>query len=112
MRAAVALLMVPAMAAAQDLRQNTATFHADARLVEVNVVVHEKNRPVASLTRDDFVLTDRGTDRAIAVFLKTVSPAAADASHSALPENTFSNREHAAADSPNGVTIILLDGMN
>ena len=85
--------MVPAMGAAQDLRQDTATFHADARLVEVNVVVHEKNRPVASLTRDDFVLTDRGTDRAIAVFSKVVSAADMGAlSWRAAGEHVFQSR--------------------
>lgn len=100
----------------QGAAQTTPTFHAETRLEQVNVVVHEKNRPVANLTKDDFLLTDRGTPRSIAVFsVATAANLAAPTPAKPLPTNTFSNLlPHVASngEAHNGVTIILLDGMN
>src|ERR1700691_534635 len=91
------------------MAQQTPTFHADTRLVEVNVVVHKESRPVADLLQKDFSLSDRGTPREVAVF--SVSSAAREkTAASPLPANTFSNRPQAesAQHSSNGATIILL----
>ena len=38
------------------------------RLVEVEVVVRDKNGPVTGLTRDDFTLLDQGKAQQIAIF--------------------------------------------
>ena len=45
------------------------TFRADTRLVEVNVIVHDKSgQPVAGLTRGDFTLLEDGKEQPIDVF--------------------------------------------
>ncbi len=90
--------------------QEPPAFHSDTRLVQFNVVVHDKNGPVASLTKDDFVLTDKGKTREISVF--SVESGRERPASPALPGNTFSNRPHAGSASPGGVTIILLDRLN
>jgi hypothetical protein len=41
------------------------------RLVEVNVIVRDKNGPVAGLTKDDFTLFDRKKQQKIATFAVT-----------------------------------------
>jgi len=105
-RLATLLAMVWSAGASQD----PPVFQADTRLVQINVVVHDKNGPVAKLTKGDFVLTDKGQTREISVFAAESSrerPAGAP-----LPANTFSNRPHAGAGSLGGVTIILLDRLN
>jgi VWFA-related protein len=86
------------------------TFRTATRLVQINVIVHDKNGPVSNLTKEDFVLTDRGKPQTIGVFSVDSRDAARDAQP--LPENTFSNRRHNGTSSPNGVTIVLLDRLN
>lgn len=83
-------------------------FHANTRLVEINVIVRDKNGAVADLTAGDFQLTDRGKPRTIAVFSKNV--AAAMPAAAPLPRNTFSNRMRIG--SAPSVTIVLLDRLN
>jgi hypothetical protein len=48
-------------------------FEANTRLIQINVIVRDKNGPVANLTKDDFIVADRGKPRSIAVFSKNVS---------------------------------------
>jgi VWFA-related protein len=81
------------------------TFHTATHLVQINVVVHDRNGPVANLTRDDFLLTDRGKPRAVDVFSVTSTR---EAAAPALPSNTFSN----FIATPPSVTVILLDRLN
>ena len=46
-----------------------ATIRVNARLVEVNVIVHDRNdRPVADLQKEDFKIFDRGKPQNIAYF--------------------------------------------
>ncbi len=85
------------------------TFHTSAQLVEINVVVHDKNGPVANLTQDDFSLTDRGKPRTISFFSQVDARQAASAP---LPANTFSNRPQNSESSTGSVTIVLLDALN
>jgi VWFA-related protein len=81
------------------------------RLVEVSVIVHDKNVAVANLTKSDFFLTDRGRARTIDVFAikNTPNPAA---SGDPLPAGTFSNRRNGPGAVPPNVVIVLLDGRN
>ena len=76
-----------------------ATFRSDTQLVQINVVVHDKNGPVPNLTKEDFVLTDAGKPRAIAVF-SVVSARQPPGHAPALAENIFSNRRHGADATP------------
>ena len=87
------------------------TFHSETRLVQINVVVRDKNGPVSNLTKDDFRLTDGGKPRKISVF-SVVPSTVLSTSAPALAENTFSNRMHGKEPAPPSVTIILLDPLN
>jgi VWFA-related protein len=95
---------------AQNPSDRNTVLHASTRLVQVNVIVHDKNAPIANLTKDDFILTDRGRPRTIDVFSveSTATPAK---SAGPPPLNTFSNRP-APGSAPPNVVIVLLDGRN
>ncbi|HVA18052.1 MAG TPA: VWA domain-containing protein, partial [Candidatus Dormibacteraeota bacterium] len=56
---AFALVLVPLVVASQDSPQ-IPRIHVATRLVEVGVIVRDKNGPVADLTKDDFTVLDRG----------------------------------------------------
>jgi VWFA-related protein len=95
----------------QPIRVNT-------RLVEVDVVVRNKDGPVPGLTRQDFTLLDRGKPQEIAVFAFK----AKNDGHGAavqLPAGVVSNRiaepsesADAAGAAPVGATVILVDRLN
>jgi VWFA-related protein len=97
-------------ASAQNSPQSPA-ISVSTRLVQVGVIVRDKNGPVADLTMDDFVVLDRGKPQKISVF-------AVESSHSApqpaqpLPQNTFSDLPEFGASTPRSVTIVLIDNLN
>ncbi len=62
----IGLALLPIMLAVQG--SDDPVIRTSTRLVQVNVVVHGKNGPVADLTKSDFVLTDRGRRQTISVF--------------------------------------------
>jgi len=106
------LLVFSAIAAATQIPSDLSTvLRTSTRLVQVNVIVHDKNAPVANLTKDDFILTDRGRPRAIDVF-SVESTASSAGSADPLPPNTFSNRQAGAGSALPNVVIVLLDGRN
>jgi VWFA-related protein len=82
-------------------------FHAATRLVQLNVIVRDKNGPVANLAKSDVILTDRGTPSTISVFSVESALGRARGAQP-LPPNAFSNRQGAS----NSVTIVLLDSLN
>src|SRR5258707_2720986 len=84
-------LRLPAVSLiAQD--QNQPTIRVTTRLVQVNVVVHDKKgEPIADLKKEDFTIIDKGKEQKVAVFAvdsidtpRKVWPK--------LPPNIFSNR--------------------
>jgi VWFA-related protein len=92
--------------------QEPPAIRVTTRLVQVNVIVHDKKgEPVSDLTKDDFVLFDHGKQQKISVFTmdsrkpltKPVQP---------LPSNIFSNRLARKSETPTSVTAILIDGLN
>jgi VWFA-related protein len=85
------------------------TFRTSSRLVEINVIVRDRNGPVANLTKDDFTITDRGKPQTIRVFSQSSARTAANVLP--LPAGTFSNRPQNSS-SPGSVTIVLLDALN
>lgn len=101
-----AVLAIAVVGAASGV-QDGPKFSAGTHLVQINVIVHDKN--AQKLGRDDFVLTDKGRPQKIAVF--SMSAEAHDAPDLQLPPDTFSNRL-AAASNPASVTIVLLDRLN
>lgn len=106
------LALTAIAAAAKSPPQPDEIIRTSVRLVQVNVVVHDRSGPVANLTKADFTLTDRGKPRPIDLFSVETAGIAERTSHEPLPANTFSNRQGAAdAASPN-VTVVLLDALN
>jgi VWFA-related protein len=104
-----------ALAFGAGASQDPPAFHSETRLVQINVVVHDKTGPVANLTKDDFVLTDKGKPRTISIFAvhkPAAAPAASAEAPPAAPVDTFSNRALRGADAPPSVTVILLDRLN
>jgi VWFA-related protein len=85
-------------------------------LVQFGVIVRDKHGPVTNLTKDDFVVLERGKPRPINVFAaeSSASPAPPAAAESAplLPPNTFSDHPQSAASQTRSVTIVLLDNLN
>jgi VWFA-related protein len=93
------------------------TFHSGTRLVEIEVVVRDKNGPVKGLTREDFTLLDAGKHQQIAVFNSENAARGAEippigAADSPLSKGSFSNRTDRAGHPIRGATVLLLDQLN
>src|SRR5579875_2789010 len=99
--------LVPVTAAAF---QNGPSFHSSTRLVQINVVVRDRNGPVANLSKDDFSVTDDGKLRNVQVF-SISSATSAPQTASALPPATFSNAANSGVVAKS-VTVVLLDALN
>jgi VWFA-related protein len=81
------------------------------RLVQIGVIVREKNGTIPDLTKDDFTIFDRGKRRDISVFTPE-SVAMPHQPTQALPRNTFSDLPGVQTSPPRSVTIVLLDNLN
>src|SRR5713226_7239352 len=105
-----ACLLLPALILiAQD--QNQPTIRVTTRLVQVNVVVHDKKgEPLSDLKKEDFTILDRGKEQKVAVFAVDSIDAPPKA-WPTLPPNIFSNRVQ-RVDTPTSTTVILFDGLN
>jgi VWFA-related protein len=97
-------------ASAQNSPQPS-TISVSTRLVQVGVIARDKNGPVADLTKDDFVVLDRGKPQKISVFSVESSQSASQRSQP-LPQNTFSDLPQYGGAAPRSVTIVLLDNLN
>jgi len=106
----IVLALLPILASAQGTGENP-VIRTSTRLVQVNVVVHDKNGPVRDLTKTDFVLTDRGRPQTISVF-SVESMRELPRKEQPLPPNTFSNRQSGRPNAANSVTVVLLDRLN
>jgi VWFA-related protein len=98
---------IAALLGAQDqvIRVNT-------RLVEVDVVVRNKNGPVADLTKDDFTVFDQGKPQKISSFTVVSSLKAHQQPTVPLRPGEVSNRVNSQGQEPTGTTAILLDALN
>ena len=116
-KALLVLVLLPTALASQSPPQ-APTIHVATHLVQIGVIVKDNDGPVTGLTKDDFVLLDRGKPQKIDVFsveLGQVTAPASDAPSQLippLPSNTFTDRPRYAADRPRSVTIVLLDNLN
>src|SRR6516225_2963028 len=101
-----ALFLFAALAAGQE-----PLFRTGARLVTVDVAVHNNQGPIRGLTKDDFTLQDKGKAQTISVFAVTdaASPAA---KQDALPPGVVSNRINSGGESFQSATVILFDRLN
>ena len=96
----------------------TAVLRTTTRLVQLNVIVQNKNgQVVRGLNKDDFVLLDNGKPQNIALFSNETmeghsSNSTELASAAALPPDVFGNRVHHHEEVPGSVTVILFDALN
>ena len=96
------------------------TFRASTKLIQVNVIVHDKKGDlVTGLTKDHFTLFDQGAAQRIVFFSDQCSskqpdqPAAVAAKQAASgAASVFSNRPKEAAAMAGSVTAILFDSLN
>lgn len=97
-----------AFALAQSPEQGV--IRVGTRLVQINVIVHDKNGPVADLKKEDFTLLDKGKPRDIAVFHMDTRLSDEEKFRKAvkLPPNFFSNTMSDASNT----SIVLFDGLN
>jgi len=86
-------------------------IRVNTRLIQVNVLVHDKNGAVADLAKEDFTVFDRGKQQRIAAFNVYKTPSASIPTKG-LPAGTFSNRLEARPDIPRSVTVLLFDTVN
>ena len=108
---AFALVLVPLVVASQDSPQ-IPRIHVATRLVEVGVIVRDKNGPVADLTKDDFTVLDRGKPQKISIFSADAAASTQQPPQQPLPQNTFSDLPQYGATAPRSVTVVLLDNLN
>ena len=107
-RAVGLTFLLPAILAAQS-----GTIRVNTRLVQVDVVVRDKNGPVADLTPADFTIYDNGKPQQIAVFSVSAPKDFTPADNPpALPPGVVSNRENFAGEPPASSTVVLFDLMN
>ncbi len=110
-----AIVLFPFLFAAAALGQSrqppAPTFRSDTRLVQVTVVVHDKQgKPVTGLTAGDFHLFEEGKEQPIQLFSVETDRIAPRPAAAPLSASTFSNRFEGRA--PASVTVILLDRLN
>ena len=95
-------------------------IRVSTRLVQIGVIVRDKNGPVTNLKQGDFTVLDRGKPQKISMFSVESAPARnpsatapmqAASNPVSLPPNTFSDLPQYAAP-PRSVTIVLLDNLN
>jgi VWFA-related protein len=107
----VAWLLVPLALASQNPPQSP-QIRVSTRLVQIGVIVRDKNGPIADLRKEDFTVLDRGKPQTISIFSTNAALAAQQPPERPLPPNTFSDLPHYGAVVPRSVTIVLLDNLN
>jgi VWFA-related protein len=93
-------------------RNPAPAIHVTTRLVQIGVIVRDKNGPVANLTQEDFAVFDRGKPQKISFFSLESGEHTAQPAAEPLPQNTFSDLPQYAAGTVGSITIVLLDNLN
>ncbi|MFI5095564.1 MAG: VWA domain-containing protein [Candidatus Acidiferrum sp.] len=106
----LAFLLFPSSLVSQSQPQ-TPKIHISTQLVQIGIIVRDKNGPVANLTKDDFSVFDRGKAQKISVFSVESSESAPQLAQP-LPPNSFSDLPRYGTNKPRSVTIVLLDNLN
>ncbi len=110
MRVALIAVLAANAAAFQKPDPQTPTFQTGTRLVEVEVVVRNRNGPVTNLTKDDFTVLDQGKPRRIDVF--HAGPSEPNEQAVPVPAGAVSNRGSSNANARDGYTAVLFDQLN
>ncbi len=93
-------------------KQEPAKLRVTTRLVQINVIVHDKQgHPVSDLTRDDFVIKEEGVEQPIQLFSMETNQAL-KSKQPPLAANTYSNRHERRGETPTSVSAVLLDTLN
>jgi len=108
--AALILGFVPLLRPAGNFQ--TPQIKVSTRLVEFGVIARDKDGPASDMTKDDFVVLDRGKPQQISVFTLESASNAVPQLAKMLPPNTFSDLPQYGAGKPRSITIVLLDNLN
>jgi len=95
----------------QMVAQETPVVRVNTRLVEVDVVVHNKGEAVVDLKQDDFTVLDNGKPQKVASF-NIISSRTNTGKSIPLPPGTVSNRLSSGSGEPAGTTVVLYDMLN
>jgi VWFA-related protein len=112
--AGLAVVLIPSDLASQSAPQSP-PIHVSTHLVQIGIIVRDKNGAVANLTKEDFAVFDRGKPQTISVFTAESAepaPQPAPIQPQPLPPNTFSDLPQVNAPAVRSVTIVLLDNLN
>ncbi|MGC0772996.1 MAG: VWA domain-containing protein [Candidatus Acidiferrum sp.] len=114
---ALHVIALSAIAVSAQTAVQSPPIHVTTHLVQIGLIVRDKNGPVASLTKDDFVVLDRGKPQKISVFSlesakSTPQQAPSRPMPQFLPPNTFSDLPQANVPAVRSITIVLLDNLN
>jgi VWFA-related protein len=108
----LALGVTSAVLAAQTSTEEPVLLRSITKLVQFNVVVHDRDgRPADNLSAADFTVLENGRPQKIAFFSVERLGGAAYTGVK-LPENVFSNKFGDRVGVPGSVTAILLDSLN
>src|SRR5436189_2930557 len=106
-----ALLMVAALLALGGQEQ-TPTFRASTRVVELTVTALDKRgAPVTDLRLEDFTVQDNGKSRPVS-FLEYDGAPSVDADPLPLPPGVFTNRVEFTPGPARNITAFVLDELN
>jgi VWFA-related protein len=92
-------------------QQDTPTFSAGTKLVQVDVVARSKDGPAAGLTKEDFRLLDNGKPQKISFFSVRSNRASGSVS-APVPAGAVSNRTERDDDGSPHATVLLIDQKN
>ena len=110
--AGLAFLLMPCDLPSQTPPQPP-PIHVSTHLVQIGIIVRDKNGAVPDLTKDDFAVFDRGKPQTISVFTaESAESTTQPVPPQPLPANTFSDFPQFNAPDVRSVTIVLLDNLN
>jgi VWFA-related protein len=104
----LALLLAPPLLRAQN-PSGIPPYQVSTHLVQFGVIARNKDGLAGNLTKNDFVVLDRGKPQTLSLFQ---AESADRAPAPALPPNTFSDESRYNGEAPRTVTLILLDNLN
>lgn len=107
------LLGLVSLLSAQTKDEAPLVLRSTTRLVQISVVVHDKKgQPVGDLTKDDFIITEKGKPQAISYFTVESSRKLNSTPPDKLGAGWYTNQLSQRDNAPNAVTVVLIDALN